>query len=275
MNVSVRTHSAGYPIYTVQEGENEFELSAFGGQLVDWRRGGTPILFANREHAIVDGKTAYRGGAPICFPYFGKGSFLPSSTPIAPQHGHARTSVWSSEVRESSIVFRTEQPTPERFGPTTLVCELAYVFGDGVRIEATVKNIGENEAPFQLAVHSYWATSRPFGVTISGLGERYLDNFNGFAETFDPAPDAAHTPPFDRVYPDAAERMEFVTEAYRLTVSTEGCTGAVLWNPGADHGIADLGSPDFVCLESGVVTPPVVLLPGVTHRLVINYRAEN
>lgn len=274
MNVSVRTHSAGYPIYTVQDGEHEFELSAFGGQLIDWRRGGTPVLLANRDHAIVDGKTAYRGGAPICFPYFGKGSFLPSSTPITPQHGRARTSVWSSEVRDDAVVFRTEQPAPDRFGPTAFACELEYVFNDGVRIEATVKNVGEHDSPFQLAIHSYWATSSPSSVKISGLGERYLDNLNAFAETFDPAPDAPHTPAFDRVYPDAADQMEFVTEAYHLSVSTEGCTGAVLWNPGSDHGIADLGAPDFVCLESGVVTPSMVLVAGAEHRLVVAYKLK-
>lgn len=276
MNVSARSHSAGFPIYTVRSEENAFELSAFGGQLLSWTKSGVPILFANRDHAVLDGRTAYRGGSPICFPYFGRGPLLPSATPLNPQHGRARTTVWTSEIREdeSAVVLRTEQPSPEGYGPTKFLCEIAYVFAEGIRIEIRVANVGESEAPFQLAVHSYWACEEPPKAIVRGLGERYLDNLGGLAESQDPTPDASHTPPFDRIYPDAADHLELIAERYRVSISTQGGAGTVLWNPGPNHGIADLGSPNFICVESGVVTPSKVLRPGEEHRIQLGYRAQ-
>jgi len=273
MTVNAQEHPAGFPIYSVSVGDSEFELSSFGGQLLSWTEGGVPILFSNEERAIRDGKAAYRGGAPICFPYFGKGILLPS-VPLAPQHGRARTTVWTSEVRESSIVLRTEQPSAEGFGPTLFSCDLTYFFGDGVKIDARVKNVGEAAAPFQLAVHSYWACEDPSTVVVNGLGARYYDNLAGLVESVDPDPSAPHTPVFDRVYPDAVPEMEVLTDRYRLSILTENCAGAVLWSPGESHGLADLGAPKFVCVESGVVAPSGALQPGEERRLQIGYQAQ-
>jgi glucose-6-phosphate 1-epimerase len=273
MTVNAQEHPAGFPIYSVSTGDSQFELSTFGGQLLSWTKGGVPTLFSNEERAIRDGKTPYRGGAPICFPYFGKGILLPSG-PLAPQHGRARTTVWEPEVRESSIVLRTEQPSPEGFGPTTFSCELTYSFGEGLTIGARIANVGEVASPFQLAVHSYWACENPSAVVVKGLGARYFDNLNGLVGKVDPGHAAPHTPVFDRVYPDAASEIEVLTDRYRLTISTENCTGAVLWNPGVDHGLADLGVPNFVCVESGVISPSRALGPGEDFRLRIGYEID-
>jgi glucose-6-phosphate 1-epimerase len=276
MQVERTLHPSGVPLLTVRAGENAFELSPFGAQLLSWTKGGVPILFANREAAIVDGRTAYRGGAPICFPYFGKGLLLPNGTLVEPQHGRARTSLWDLEVRESdeTLVFRTEQPSADGYGPTAFRCELAYRFADDVDIRATITNAGGQAAPFQFVVHSYWATPTPADAAVTGLGPRYLDNLAGYAERVDEAPDRPHLPPFDRVYPDAADRLEVATDATRVAIATSGCSGAVLWNPGGNHGIKDLHSPDFVCVESGLITPAPVLAPGETRTLEIAYRAR-
>jgi len=273
MNVSVRTHPAGFPVYTVISGDSEFELSSFGAQLISWSKGGVPIMFSNAEHAVFDGVAPYRGGAPICFPHFGKGLLLPGGPTVLPQHGGARTTVWSSEVRETSIALRTEQPSPDGFGPTTLSCELEYFFDEDLRIEARIANVGENETPFQLAVHSYWACADASSVTVRGLGEAYLDNLAGYQESFDSAPDSPHAAPYDRVYTGPSEDLELVTEAYDLSISTQGGSAAVLWNPGPNHPISDLGIPNFVCVENGVIYPAEVLPAGAERQVSISYRS--
>lgn len=271
MRVDTREHAAGFEIFTVTAGDSVFELSAYGGQLLSWEHGGVPVMFANREHAILDGKAAYRGGAPICFPHFGRGNLLPSE-PISPQHGRARNSIWEAEIGESAIVLRTEQPSPDGFGPTTLALELTYRFGDGLDIEGKITNLGEKASPFQLAVHSYWACQEPAAARVTGLGERFLDNLHGLSEARDEDSAAPHVPPVDRVYLDPAAAQDLDTGGFRLRITTEGCAGAVLWNPGPTHEIADLGSPDFICLESGVISPARSLAPGEEHRLKIGYR---
>lgn len=272
MQIETHLHPAGFALYTVRAGDNEFHLSAFGGQLLDWQKNGVSILFANEEHAIHDGQTPYRGGTPICFPYFSRGALLPSETVLDPQHGLARNSVWDVEVQDDALVFRTEQPTPEGFGPTQFRAEIVYRFADDLDIQATITNIGENEAPVQFVVHSYWATDRPADARVTGLGTRYLDNLAGLAETQDSAPDAPHTPPFDRVYPDSADHLELITEAYHLEIATTGNAATVFWNPGENHPIKDLGTPNFICVESGIVTPSRHLKPSETTTLGIQYR---
>jgi D-hexose-6-phosphate mutarotase len=59
-----------------------------------------------------------------------------------------------------------------------------------------------------------------------------------------------------------------------LAISTVGGAGAVLWNPGKDHTLKDLGSPDFLCVEVGVISPPKDLLPGETYEFEAGHSVE-
>jgi glucose-6-phosphate 1-epimerase len=274
MIVTARTHPAGYLVYSLSAGEDQVVVSAFGGQILSWTRDGVPIIFENRDRAVMDGKTPYRGGAPICFPYFAKGLLMPLGTSLSPQHGRARTTVWDSSVQDSRLILATKQPTAEGYGPTEFDCELVYSLTDSLRIQATVRNLGEKEAPFQLAIHTYWATKTPSEAVIHGLGSRYIDNGLGMAEQHDPDSSSSHETPFDRVYPDAADVLNLSTEAYRVEIATKGCNGAVIWNPGPHHDIPDLGSPDFICVESGVISPSLSLAPGAEHVVELAYGAE-
>jgi glucose-6-phosphate 1-epimerase len=275
MNVSTHTHAAGFPIYTLTEADNEVVISSFGAQILSWTRGGVPIVFENRGRAVIDGKTPYRGGAPICFPYFGMGTLMPMGTTLKPQHGGARTTVWdSTSIADSGLFLKTWQPSATGYGPTEFTCELSFALSDDFRIQATVRNVGEHEAPFQLAIHTYWATEAPTTATITGLGNRYLDNLLGLTEQREDDSSAPHPTPVDRVYLDSGDEQMLTTNRYALTVSTAGCAGAVLWNPGPNHTIADLGSPDFICLESGQIDPSKLLKPGETHVIDVSYQAQ-
>ena len=272
MKIVTRMHEADFPIYTLTSGDDEIVISAFGAQILSWTKAGVPIVFENRERAVIDGKTPYRGGAPICFPHFGQGTLLPLGTTLAPQHGRARTTVWDATTA-GDLVLTTVQPADQGYGPTEFSCELRYSLSDAVRIQATVHNDGACEAPFQFAIHTYWATQEPSKATVTALGCRYLDNLLGLTEQSEPDSSLPHQTPVDRVYLDAEAKQELLTEHYRVEVETQGCSGAVLWNPGANHHIEDLGSPDFICLESGVIMPGRPLAPGEAHQIHVKYGA--
>jgi len=275
MIVISRFHPAGFPTFTLSAGDDEVLISAFGGQILSWTHRGVPCIFENREHSIDDGKTPYRGGAPICFSFFGKGSLLPDGTTLSGQHGLARTTIWESEVLETqnAVVLKTRQPSPDGYGPTEFTCELIYTLGEELHIQATIRNVGENESPYQFAVHTYWATDDPSAALVRGLGNRYLDNLLGLTEQCEDDSSKSHPAPYDRVYLDAENRQELILQHHRIEVTTRNCSGAVLWNPGANHTMKDLGSPDFVCMESGVITPSKSLLPGQEDVIEIAYRA--
>lgn len=274
MNITSRTHPSGQIIYTVESGDSTFELTDFGGQLLSWTKANVPIIFANRDHAVMDGHTAYRGGAPICFPLFGKGTLLPNAPTLAPQHGHARTSIWSAEMAANSIQFQTLQSTAPEVGATELNCQVTYHFDTDLRVEVDVTNRGGAAAPFQWVLHTYWATEDPATAAIEGLAASYLDNLQNYAETQDPAPDAPHQPPFDRVYPDSNPHLQLRTKEYEVAIETKSCAGSVLWNPGPHHPIADLGTPNFICLESGLITPARTLNPGESWSATISYAVQ-
>ncbi len=276
MSVTTGIDSVGDPTYLLKFGDDEVLISAFGGQILSWSNDGIPIIFSNPERAVVDGKTPYRGGAPICFSFFGKGSLLPLGTTLNGQHGEARITVWDAKVNESqnAVVLTTRQPSAEGYGPTEFQCELTYKLTEKLNIQATVRNIGGHESPFQFAVHTYWATQAPSSATVKGIGNRYLDNLMGLTEQTEIDSSQPHPIPFDRVYLDSEEHVELGLDHHNIKIETRGCTGAVLWNPGKDHSIRDLGSPDFICLESGVITPSVPLTPDGEHTLEISYLAH-
>ncbi len=232
--MTTQTHPEGFLTYCLGSSENEVVVSTFGAQILSWTRGGEAIVFENRERAIVDGETPYRGGAPICFPYFAKGLLLPLGTSLNPQHGRARTTIWDSAFGDSdtSVTLATRQPSPEGYGPTEFSCRLVYSLSDSLSVQATIRNVGDHESPFQLAIHTYWATEDPSSTVVHGLGDRYLDNAHGMADCQDPDSSNPHPIPFDRIYPDAASSLTLSTQEYRVDISTNGCNGAVIWNPG-------------------------------------------
>jgi glucose-6-phosphate 1-epimerase len=276
MSVTSQLDSSGIPTFYLKHGDQEVMVSAFGGQIHSWTKGGKPCIFENRARAIVDGKTAYRGGAPVCFPFFGKGTLLPLGTNQSVAHGKARVSIWDSQVLESqnAVVLTNRQPSAEGYGPTDFTCELVYSLGEELNIRATVRNVGPNESPFQLVFHAYWATEDPSSATMTGLGNRYLDNLLDLAEKQDIDSSLPHPIPFDRVYLDADPRQVLNLGHVEIDIVTRGGSGAVLWNPGKDHSFKDLGSPDFVCLESGLITPPQTLAPTQECLLEITYNAR-
>lgn len=274
MGIHVQRDAAGFHTYTLTHGEDTAVVSAFGGQLLSWTRRGVPILFENRERAVVDGKTPYRGGAPICFSHFGMGTLLPLGTTVKPQHGHARTSVWEAEVVADGVTLKTIQPSPEGYGPTQFRCELTYRLADTLTLRANVLNAGQFEAPFQLAVHSYWAAADPSDVTVEGLGSRYLDNLLGLTEHTETDSSKPHPAPFDRVYLEESETLRVRTDRYELKIETRGGSGAVLWNPGKDHTIKDLGSPDFICVEVGRIVPAQNMAPGEEYPIEMSFGVQ-
>ena len=276
MSITTQTHAAGFPFYTLTHGEDEVVISAFGGQILSWTQRGVPILFENRERAILDGKTPYRGGAPICFSHFGRGTLLPLGTVVNPQHGHARTTIWDSQTNltDNSVVLTTTQPSPDGYGPTNLRCHLIYTLGESLSVQATTRNTGDAGSPFQWAIHSYWATTQPENAIVSGLGNRYLDNLQGLSEQTESDSSSPHVSPIDRVYLDPNDLLEVRTEIYRLRIATQGGSGAVLWNPGKNHDLKDVGSPDFICVEVGVIDPPKWLAPDEEHSIKIDFKAN-
>jgi glucose-6-phosphate 1-epimerase len=265
-------------VLSVHYGDNMFRVTPFGGQLIAWEKQGVPILFENTEAACCDGKTAYRGGAPICAPYFGKGLLLPKQTALEPQHGNARKSTWQIETspQQKTITCTTIQDVPAIYGEQKLLIKAQYDFSTNhdLMITCTIKNLGTSTIPVQYVLHSYWYCKDPASTVITGLGSNYHDNLDNLSPKQHQAPlPQQHTPPFDRIYTNPSQQLTLTTEQYHLTITTSQTNGAVLWNPGTAHGLKDLKDPTFVCVESGIIAPAPNLNPDEEYTFTVSYDA--
>lgn len=252
----------------ISSNTSEAQVSEFGGQLVSWRIKNIPILFEN-PHAILDGSAAIRGGAPICFPYFGKGILLnleKNSPELSPQHGKARSTYWKIiDKSDQHIELTTNQDAPGTNEDSNIKLTLNYNIESFSENESTLKisgkilNTTSKNSLVQVAVHSYWNCDNPDKINVHGLGPSYLDNLQGLKEINEESFISTYPIPFDRVYLKSQSIIKATFDQFSLSIETQGISNSVAWNPGSDHTLKDLNIPNFCCLESGNIYPAPIL----------------
>jgi glucose-6-phosphate 1-epimerase len=262
---------------TIEIGKSKLVVSNFGGQLISWTHNAKNIIFENSENAIKDLSTAYRGGAPICFPYFAKGTLLSSDSSIknevTPQHGAARTSIWKKiDSSSSSITVQTLQTTPitpdsKNQCSADLQLTIQYSLSEPdsksskIQITASVENLSQNSSLYQLAFHTYWTYNEPSKIKIQGLGREYLDNLAGLKKCSEDNFVSVYPAALDRVYISPLDKVCFTTDEYQVQITNSGLNQAVVWNPGSNHSLKDIKTPSFFCVESGAITPAPTIAP--------------
>lgn len=242
-----------------------------GGQLVSWvPAGGEEQLYLSPTSRYGAG-VAVRGGVPVIFPQFAEQG-------EGPRHGIARTRAWELVQQEASAqdalaVLRLQDDAetlrawPQAFG-LELTVRLA---GRTLEMELAVENRGAARFAFQAALHSYWAVEDAARVVIEGLQDRrYLDSLrNEEGVQHSHRLELLSGQAIDRIVYGPAAPLRLVElgerSTRRLLIETEGFDDAVVWNPGATHGLADLPADDwrrFVCLELAQIEHRPVLDPG-------------
>lgn len=266
------TEIQGQPLIALQSPDGaRATLSLHGGQLLSWvPAGGEEQLYCSPLSRAGAG-AALRGGVPVIFPQF-------AAQGPGPRHGLARTRAWTCVQQESSAhdalaVLRLEDDADTlRAWPHAFALELTVrIAGARLEMELAVENRGEARFSFQAALHSYWRVQDLARVQIEGLQDRrYLEADTGLegvqhSHRLELLPGKA----IDRIVYGPAAPLRLVEQGEastrRLVIETEGFDDAVVWNPGADHGLADLPPDDwrhFVCVEAAQIDHPPVLEPG-------------
>lgn len=255
-----------------------------GAQVLRWApRGAQPVVFVSSV-ARFQPHRSVRGGAPICWPWFGPGRF----PGLEPLHGFVRTAVWECVERqdsETATTFRhrvtSDHVTSEQW-QYPYAAELTSTFGDTLGIELTVTNTGEDVFDFEEAIHPYLVVGDVAQVRVEGVdGSPYIDKTTGGtrrvvsgAIEFLSETDAVITTPGPLVVVDPVLGR-------RLVIQTAGAANAVVWNPGAVKGaeIGDLGEGEwrsFVCVEAAnAFEHAVTLHPGESHTLGFRVSVES
>lgn len=244
-----------------------------------------PVIWVSKFAKFAPGKSI-RGGAPVCWPWFGAHATESSF----PGHGFARTVMW--EVTQSAPL-----PTGETEITLTLIendqtraqwphktrVELNVIVGHSLKASLETTNLGD--APVQIgeALHTYLQISDIEAVQVTGLeNTAYLDKVgeptrrtqNG-AVTFNSE--------VDRVYVDTEATCYIVDPAYerRIKIAKTGSRSTVVWTPWEEKAdkMGDFG-PDgwrqMVCVESvNALENVVTIAAGATHQLRVEYSAES
>lgn len=251
-------------------------ISLFGGHVVSFQPQGQQDLIWMSQQAKFDGKTALRGGIPVCWPWFGRIA--------APAHGFARSSEWQLvEHRESEagvIVSLGLKPNEETLAvwPHQFDARLNVEIGDQLKVTLDVKNTDSQPWTFSGALHTYLNVGDIHNTTTTGMGAEYIDSLQG-GKICKGGSELVLTDTIDRVYTQP-EAQIFVADKNlerTLTVENHGHNSAVLWNPWAEGATAmgdmqDDGYLTMMCVESTLHAPSLeagkTLQPGENHQLI-------
>ncbi|MCW4445824.1 D-hexose-6-phosphate mutarotase [Vibrio splendidus] len=274
-NVTIVEHE-GVKLVRVIHDKASAAISLFGGHVVSFQPQGQQDLIWMSQQAKFDGKTALRGGIPVCWPWFGRIA--------APAHGFARSSEWQLvEHRESDagvIVSLGLKPNEETLAvwPHQFDARLNVEIGDQLKVTLDVKNTDSQPWTFSGALHTYLNVGDIHNTTTTGMGAEYIDSLQG-GKICKGGSELVLTDTIDRVYTQP-EAQIFVADKNldrTLTVENHGHNSAVLWNPWAEGATAmgdmqDDGYLTMMCVESTLHAPSLeagkTLQPGESHQLI-------
>ena len=280
-NVTIVEHE-GVKLVRVIHDKANAAISLFGGHVVSFQPQGQQDLIWMSQQAKFDGKTALRGGIPVCWPWFGRIA--------APAHGFARSSEWQLvEHRESEagvIVSLGLKPNEETLAvwPHQFDARLNVEIGDQLKVTLDVKNTDSQPWTFSGALHTYLNVGDIHNTTTTGMGAEYIDSLQG-GKICKGGSELVLTDTIDRVYTQP-EAQIFVADKNlerTLTVENHGHNSAVLWNPWAEGATAmgdmqDDGYLTMMCVESTLHAPSLeagkTLQPGESHQLITVISAQ-
>ena len=260
------------------------KIALEGGQLLTWApKGQEPVVWLSPEAVYKPGKSL-RGGAPICWPWFGPNEEDPS----LPGHGFARNKPWSVKKSEAldggatrlTLLLKQDEETA-KIWPNR--CELRFVVtvGETLTMALTTSNLSAQPITITEALHTYFHVGDIAKVSIGGLeGATYMDKVDGGAYR---KQEGAITieGETDRVYLTAKGECVINDEALgrRIHITKEHGRSTVVWNPWAEKGAAfgDMGADGYrqmLCVESAnALSDAQTIQAGAEHTLTTEYRS--
>jgi glucose-6-phosphate 1-epimerase len=255
-------------------------ISMHGAQLLSFIPASDNIERLWLSHkAVFDQQSAIRGGAPICWPWFGPHKVHPNF----PAHGFVRTQAWRLTAVEEISDKHGVNETICRFEPNTLGL---YQVSEDLRINAVISigkqcnislisdNQSINDQAISQAIHSYFALENIQNARIEGIDTEYYDKLNDSHSNPCPTPyiiseetDRVHT-----YLSDQPQNIEiFEGNVRRVKIEHQGNNAVVVWNPWRlkSQQMQDMAANDYVnmlCIEAAT-EPMMILKAGQRHTL--------
>jgi glucose-6-phosphate 1-epimerase len=232
-----------------------------GAHVLSWVAQDRERMFLSPAN-VWDGRSAIRGGVPVCWPQFNMRGTLP-------KHGFARSSTWqlvasdlNPDASHLTFEWRSSAQT-QTIWPQAFVAQLQVSLSAG-SLQTTLKvhNTDTQALSFTGALHTYLAVDDIDLADLQGLGG--LEEWDAVADVHGVADDVLYFDgEFDRVYtaPSHALRLQDGRGVLHIEQSPTWAN-TVVWNPGENKcaGLADMPSDGFahmLCVEAAQVYTPV------------------
>ena len=273
VDIYLSQNEHGFPILNVRNPHADACFSLYGAQMLSYKpHASTHDLFFLSEKAIYQTGKAIRGGAPLCWPWFGPDPEQKGR----PAHGFARTNMWQLDKVEqledqSSVVILTLKDTAETYEiwPYHFRLTLQVVIGDTLKMSLITENLSDQPMPITQAIHSYFAVGDIAQVQVDGLEDlSYIDKSKlGQNQTRMQNGAITVDQEVDRIYLNSPDQVQIVDHSWQQTVHihNQNSQTTVVWNPWIDicQQMNDLQNNDykrFVCVETANVGNRIVTI---------------
>ncbi|MEM7591031.1 MAG: D-hexose-6-phosphate mutarotase [Cyanobacteria bacterium P01_A01_bin.83] len=273
----------GFPVVEVNNEFAQASISLYAGHILSFKPVGQAedVIFVSSKVNYQLGK-AIRGGAPICWPWFGPD---PEAQGRA-NHGLARNRMWS--IREvvttqdgaTKIILGLEDtPQTRSIWDYSFDLAIAITVGRELTVDLITRNTGENSFTITQALHTYFKIGDIRQVTVLGLkGCEYLDKVDGGQQKTQ-TNEVTFTGECDRIYLDVPEQLTIDDPVLdrKIRVTASNSKTAIVWNPDADisASMADLGDQDykdFVCVETANAAQEIIeVAAGEAYTMTAQY----
>jgi len=258
-------------------------ISTHAGQVLSYQPAGEEDLFFLSNKAFYQDGKAIKGGAPICWPWFGpdpegKGR---------PGHGFVRNRLWNVIGTETlgngdiKVTLGLDDTAETReIWPQNFSLRQEIVIGDSLNLALITRNTGSELFSITQGFHTYFKVGDITQTSVLGLQDcAYIDKVDNSAEKKQ-AGEVTIAGEVDRIYNDVSNTLIIDDKDLDrcIQILSQGNKTAVVWNPWEkiSREMADLEDTDyqrFICVETINAASDVIgIAPGSEFRLVADYR---
>ena len=241
------------------------------------------VLFLSSKAYYQDGK-AIKGGAPICWPWFG----ADPEGKGRPGHGFVRNRGWNMVATEALAngdikvtVGLDDTPETQAIWPYSFSLRQEIIIGDSLNLSLITRNTGKEKFSITQAFHTYFKVGDITRAKVLGLADcDYLDKTGGGSVQKHQTGDVIIDAEVDRIYLNVGNTLTIDDSVLnrRIQITSQGSKTAVVWNPWEKIAkeMADLEDTDYqrlLCVETTNAANDVVeVSSGEECKLSANYR---
>ncbi|WP_319421698.1 D-hexose-6-phosphate mutarotase [Pleurocapsa sp. FMAR1] len=273
----------GFPIIKVNNEYAQAVISVYAGQVLSFQPvdQAEDIMFFSSKAYHQEGK-AMKGGAPICWPWFGPDPEDKGRS----SHGFVRNRL--CQMRE--VVSTQDGATKVTLGLTDTAetraiwdygfdFAIAITVGKSLTVKLITRNTGDKTFSITQALHTYFKVGNIKQVQVLGLaGNDYIDKVDSGKQKTQSG-EVAFDRECDRIYLNVQPELTINDGALerQIKITATNSKTAIVWNPWAtiSANMADLEDHDyqnFVCVETANAADEVIeVAAGSEYKLTANY----